>query len=1082
MLLLVIVLLQLPCGLGQRSLRDHPIASPEPVQYLDGSDWTLSSIPSAWPPLCSTLAGPICNCGSLHDGSGEGLCWSCQSCNTCANCRNCQKCTDDSEVENGITVPATVPGDLVTDLQRAGVIGDPYFNNSYLNASIFWNSARTSWRYEKQFQSWSSEMIDTSTLLVLDGVKMAAHITLNGQNVGFTTSQFLRYRFDITDALVPGTNVLQVNFEGANGTLGPELPDDEGRFMGCTGGWDWAPLSPTRNSKGTPTFSKGLWKSVYLAHFPRGSVAINHLAPQVFYHGPYPTTRLSENGSAGDTYNWTVLVRVEVWSAMPVTNATLQVEGSWDDGVTRQLTNLAIPAAQSIMLNLTLPASRPKLWWPLGLGEQHLYSVTARIFTQLPSRSPLSSETSRSLGFRSVALVTVNDTDPEVVASAEKNNLQGTGNFSMFFRVNGVPLFSRGANLVPMEAFEGRVTAAATVRMVRSVAAAHFNMLRVWAGGVYQYRAFYEECDALGILIYHDMMFIEQGHGPCCPYYACASGWSCGSHPYNASCDCDTLAGEHQRAEITHQIRRLSPHPSIIVYDGCNECSGSGRYSDFVMTNVAAEDWSRAVWPASPSPGWVSGVHRLTSLPVVSANGDGVEHLVPSHGRYESVSKRNCTAPCTACQCSLCGCNEVESHGPYVGDLPQFYAGLGMTPNFSTAVFQKMGHFASDLATGPSHPGHFTSEFGCTGLSSFESMSPSLPASQWSVESASMRLRNHPPRNQIERYFGVGVGPNSLDTVGKSAFQRQLYQHTMAQAWWIKMMLEQSRRTNEWGMLFWMLNEIWPTSGWGSLEYGPASQTPSSAVEAPGFIPTRGQVAGGRWKPLHHILEATSFRDVICACDGDGRCFLRNDRAQQVSLSVSVTLMRFLDGQTTQLTTVPDMNTTTLASGPGAMQLFCVSSPDNSSACAPLSAVLATHGCNPNGSDCLVRLETTATEAPWADTSNEMLLSFPRQLELPEVHVEARVVITDADRPTVSLLVTHPGGGQGGMALAVVLTTASAGRFLSNVLTLSPGIATTVVFEPWEDGGHAFDIGVFERSLRIQHLQQAIYGQQVVTE
>ena len=975
-----------------------------------------------------------------------------------------------------MTIPATVPGDLVTDLQRAGVIADPYFNNSYLNYSTFWNSARISWRYEKQFECWSSEMMSTTTLLIFDGVKMPARVTLNGQIVGFTSSQFLRYRFDITNALVPGSNVLHVDFEGANGTLGPDLLDDQGRFMGCTGGWDWAPHSPTSNKRGTPTFSKGLWKSVYLARIPRGAVAINHLSPQIFYHGPYPTTRLSENGSAGDNYNWTVLVRVQVWAPMPVTNATLQVDGSWDGGVTRQLTNLAIPTAQSIVLNLTLPALRPKLWWPLGLGEQNLYSVTARIFTQLPSQPPLISQTSRSLGFRSVALVTVNDTDPDVVLSAEKNNLQGSGNFSMFFRVNGVPLFSRGANLVPMEEFEGRVTAAATVRLVQSVAAAHFNMLRVWAGGVYQYRAFYEECDAQGILLYHDMMFIEQGHGPCCPYYACASGWSCGSHPYNASCDCDTPIGTHQRAEITHQIRRLSPHPSIIVYDGCNECSGSGRYSDFVMATVAAEDWSRAVWPASPSSGWVSGVHRLTSLPVVSANGEGVEDLVPSHGRYESVSDRNCTVPCTACQCTLCGCNEVESHGPYVGDLPKFYAGLGMTPNFSAAVFDRMGYFATQLDTGPAHPGHFTSEFGITGLSSFESMSPSLPASQWSVESPSMHLRNHPPRNQIERYFGVGLGPNSLDTVGKSAFQRQLYQHTMAQAWWIKMMLEQSRRTNEWGMLFWMLNEIWPTSGWGSLEYGPAPQTPLSADETPGFIPTPGQVAGGRWKPLHHILEATSFRDVICACDGDGRCFLRNDRAQQVSLSVSVTLLRFRDGQSTRITTVPDMNSTNLPSGPGSMQLFCVASHDNASSCEPLNSVLAAHGCHPEGTDCLLRLETTAEDASWAESSNEMLLSFPRDLVLPEVHVDAQVVVTDDDSPAVSLLATHPGGGQGGMALAVVLTTASAGRFLKNVLTLSPGVVTTVAFEPWEDGGAVFDVGEFERSLRVQHLQQAVYG------
>eukprot|EP00937_MAST-01D_sp_MAST-1D-sp2_P002784 g2784.t1 len=856
---------------GEQSLRDHPIATSEPLEYLDGSDWTVS-----------TLAGAV---------------WS---------------------NHTQLKVPATVPGDLATDLQRAGVISDPYFNNSFIAYAEQWASPSSAWRYEKQFQALDRGGATPTTSLVFDGVKMAASVTLNGRHVGFTTSQFLRYRFDVTDALVPGTNVLHVDFEGASGTLSPALPDDGGRFMACTGGWDWAPLSPTRNSRGTPTFSKGIWKAVYLSRVPPGGVAIHHLSPQVFYNGPYPTARLPDAGSSRD-YNFSVVARVEVWSPAALANATLQLEGSWDDGVVRQVRALHIPARRATVLNVTLPALRPALWWPLGLGPQRLYTLTARAYGSGQSQP---SESTRTVGFRSVALVTVNDTDPLVVAAA--SGQQGSGNFSMFFRVNGVPLFSRGANFVPMEEFEGRASVAATVRLVKSAAEAGFNMLRIWAGGVYQYSAFYEACDALGVLLYHDMMFIEQGHGPCCPYYACASGWSCAGHPYNASCDCDTPAGDHQRAEIVHQVRRLAHHASVVVYDGCNECSGSGRYADFVMATVAAEDASRPVWPASPSPGWLAGVHRLTGLPVPSAA------LVPSHGRFANRSGANCSAPCTACQCSLCGCNEVESHGPYVGDTPAFYAGLEMAPDFSAATFGKMGHFADQLVAGPSQRGHFTSEFGCTGLSSWESMSASLPPSEWSVGSSAMKRRNHPPASQIERYFGVG---HNLTATGRAPFQRQLYQHMMAQAWWLKVMLEQTRRTNEWGMLFWMFNE---------------------------------------------------------------------------------------------------------------------------------------------SSDCLLRVET-ASDSPWAATANEMLFAFPHRLVLPQVRVVADVAAADtgASGATVSLSTTGAGGGKGGMALAVVLTTASAGRFTRNVISLMPGTVTVTAFVPWEEGGE-FNIGEFQRTLRVEHLQEAV--------
>eukprot|EP00965_Chrysotila_dentata_P069607 2299144-Pleurochrysis_carterae.AAC.2 len=41
--------------------------------------------------------------------------------------------------------------------------------------------------------------------------------------------------------------------------------DVGGRFMACTGGWDWAPYSHT-TLDGAHTMSKGVWKSVYIAY------------------------------------------------------------------------------------------------------------------------------------------------------------------------------------------------------------------------------------------------------------------------------------------------------------------------------------------------------------------------------------------------------------------------------------------------------------------------------------------------------------------------------------------------------------------------------------------------------------------------------------------------------------------------------------------------------------------------------------------------------------------------------------------------------------------------------------------------
>ena len=50
----------------------------------------------------------------------------------------------------------------------------------------------------------------------------------------------------------------------------------------------------------------------------------------------------------------------------------------------------------------------------------------------------------------------------------------------MRFRVNGVNLYVRGSNLIPMEVVEGRANATALHRLVQSAQDANFNMLRVW--------------------------------------------------------------------------------------------------------------------------------------------------------------------------------------------------------------------------------------------------------------------------------------------------------------------------------------------------------------------------------------------------------------------------------------------------------------------------------------------------------------------------------------------------------------------------------------------------------------------------
>ena len=334
-------------------LRDHPVAAVA-VHYLDGA-WTAS--------------------------------------------------TEGNEVAH---INATVPGDIISDLFAAGRIGNPLFENNFKHHSLWTQD----WTYTTEFavpEDWIPKL-DASTgsgiLLVFDSVKMGATVSLNDRPIGTLNDQFQRYIFPITD-LKPSGNTISVSF-AQNITCG-------GRWMACTGGWDWAPYSDTQQ-EGAATFSKGIVKSVYLARVDQ--VAVTHVVPHVFYLGDYPTQPLEESTN-GD---FEVRVRVHLW-APAAGVAELTVSGDWGESHTQ---HVELPAGDSNM-TVVLEASKKdiKLWWPAGTGAQPLYGVTVTLAGSGDGSGGAVASTSRKIGFRHVALVTGNDTDPEFVKRAAGE--QGTG-------------------------------------------------------------------------------------------------------------------------------------------------------------------------------------------------------------------------------------------------------------------------------------------------------------------------------------------------------------------------------------------------------------------------------------------------------------------------------------------------------------------------------------------------------------------------------------------------------------------------------------------------------------------------------
>lgn len=230
------------------TLVDHPIVSSAAALYLDGADWHVAHLSNS-----STGAAAA-----------------------------------------GTPLPAIVPGDILTDLQRAGKIPDPYWNTSWREPSFIaaWNQG--SWQYSKSFAT-PAGPTGQEVLLAFDGVLMGATIELNGKpltttidpllgNVTGASDQFLRYVFPVGRLLLPPTtaaalNVLTVTF----GAPQNERPGtSNGRFTFSTS-IDWAPqMLTTDPSSHRSTFGFGLWKSVYLLPLPHG-FAITQMVLSIFH-------------------------------------------------------------------------------------------------------------------------------------------------------------------------------------------------------------------------------------------------------------------------------------------------------------------------------------------------------------------------------------------------------------------------------------------------------------------------------------------------------------------------------------------------------------------------------------------------------------------------------------------------------------------------------------------------------------------------------------------------------------------------------------------------------------------------------
>ncbi|MEZ4767513.1 MAG: glycoside hydrolase family 2 TIM barrel-domain containing protein [Caldilineales bacterium] len=457
-------------------------------------------------------------------------------------------------------LPATVPGNVRSDLLALGRIDDPFLGDNiessrWTESVDWWYRARLPLRLDPGRRAF----------MELEGVDYLSAVFVDGRELGRHEGMFGRQTLEIPPELARAANVeLAVRIWGSDAL--PAYPTSRrerlwGRIAGIgqnsfrpfddrlatlkrpmSFGWDFAPRLRTM----------GIWDHGRVIVCGSARIMDLHIQAE-------PATPVADGGPARVTVHITIDSRDAQTTLLEVDIEPADVSGA---PAQQFRFSLRLPAGRSEhRLACDLPAAR--LWQPWERGAPHLYRAAVRLCTEDPASRYLTPLAEREARF-GLRRIEVGD-DWQV-------------------QVNGEPFFLRGVNWAPVDALPGRAGRERYEPLLRRMVVTGVNFVRVWGGGGREKQAFYDLCDELGLLVWQEFpiacVFLD--HLP-------------------------RAAGYQQllRREATGIVRSLRNHPSIFLWCGGNEFSPSrNRHAVEIMAEVAVtEDGQRPFVAASPGPG-----------------------------------------------------------------------------------------------------------------------------------------------------------------------------------------------------------------------------------------------------------------------------------------------------------------------------------------------------------------------------------------------------------------------------------------------------------------------------------------------
>ena len=462
-----------------------------------------------------------------------------------------------------INMQVDVPSVVQQSLYENGLIPHPYLGT--VENDLLWISDHP-WDYSLHFDVDKEMLEEYCVELVFEGLDTYAEVKLNGEKLFFADNQFRTWKKWVGHYLKEKDNLLEVHFIRYDSTQmalyeqhHPQLPEKYAvsRKAPYQHGWDWAPKYK----------NVGIWKPVKL---------VARKWNGAWLEDAYIVTEAADADSAN------LWLNLDIYSDMYSALAEVELIA---DGL--KAYNIEVGLREEHQHKcIPITIEHPRLWWPNEMGEQPLYDFEVRLKID---GKVLDSRKFKS-GIKTFEMVD----EPDSIGRA------------FYFKVNGVPIYAKGANYVPEEMIETWIKPENTLRLLQSAKDSHFNMLRVWGGGIYPSDDFFNICDSLGILVWQDFMFAGT------------------MYPYD-----ETFVYKNVRFEVEEHVKRLASHPSLALWCGGNEISegyynwgwqqslnwseeddkaikaGYDRLFESLLPQVVEKfDGSRPYWPSSPSKGW----------------------------------------------------------------------------------------------------------------------------------------------------------------------------------------------------------------------------------------------------------------------------------------------------------------------------------------------------------------------------------------------------------------------------------------------------------------------------------------------